>query len=167
MRPSRIVAPVALLLALALLGMRWWLRPAPDPAVGQPFPHLALTALPDTPPLTDATLRAGHSTLVNVFGSWCGPCRAEAPALAAMRAEGITIVGIAVRDRATDTAAFLGATGTRFAAVGLDPHERVQPALASSGVPETWLVDGDGIVRAHYRGALRTDDVPRIAAAAR
>lgn len=167
MRPSRIVAPVALALALALVGVRWWLRPAPDPAIGRPFPHLALAALAGTPPLTDATLRAGHPTLVTLFASWCLPCRAEAPALAILRARGVTVAGIAVRDAPGDTASFLAATGIRFAAIGLDRNDRVQPALASGGIPEAWLVDGDGIVRARYRGALKPDDVSRIAAAAR
>ena len=58
---------------------------------------------------------------------------------------------------------FLTATGTRFAAVGLDPRETVQAALGGSGIPETWLVDGNGIVRARSVG-IRDDDVPRIAA---
>jgi cytochrome c biogenesis protein CcmG/thiol:disulfide interchange protein DsbE len=164
-RRSRIVAPVALLLALALLGVRWWLRPAPDVAVGRPFPPLALATLPGSPPLTDATLRAGHATLVTLFASWCLPCRAEAPALAALRAHGIALAGIAVRDSASDAAAFLTATGIRFAAAGLDPHERVQPALASGGIPEAWLIDGDGIIRTHYRGALTVDEVDRIVTA--
>ena len=167
MRPSRIVAPVALLLALGLVGLRWWLRPAPDRAIGRPFPHLVLTALPGTPPLTDATLRAGRVMLVNLFASWCLPCRTETPALMALQARGVAIAGIAVRDREADAAAFLHASGIRFTVVGLDPRERVQPALASSGIPESWLVDGNGIVRAHYRGALTLADVPQVAAAAR
>ena len=166
MRPSRIVPPVALGLALVLLGVRWWLRPAPDPAVGRPFPPLGLAALPGTPPLSDATLRAGHATIVDLFASWCLPCRAEAPVLAALRARGVAVAGIAVRDLPGDTAAFLATTGTRFVALGLDPAGRVQPALGSSGIPEAWLVDGDGVVRAHWRGALTPDNVARIVAAA-
>lgn len=136
------------------------------PVIGRPFPHLALDALPGTPPLTDADLRAGHVTLVNLFASWCVPCRVEAPQLAALRASGITVAGIAVRDNPADTAAFLAATGTHFDRIGRDPHERVQTALSSAGIPETWLIDGRGIVRARYRSDLHADDLPRVRAAA-
>ena len=164
MRPSRIVAPVALGLALVVLAVRWANRPIPSPAIGAPFPHLALAALPGEAALTDAGLRTGQPTLVNLFASWCVPCRAEASALAALRSRGINVVGIAVRDTPAATASFLAATKTRFAAVGLDPHERVQPALASAGIPETWLVDGGGVVRARFQGGVQVADVPRVTA---
>lgn len=163
--PSRIVAPLALGLALVLLGWRWWQQPAPHPAIGAPFPHLALAALPGTGPLTDATLRSGRVTLVNLFASWCVPCRAEAPQLATLRAHGIAIAGIAVRDTPADAAAFVAATGTRFAAAGVDPRDSVQRALASDGIPETWLVDGGGIVRARFRGDLHASDLALVEAA--
>ncbi len=166
MRPSQIVPPVALGLALVLIGVRWAARPAAPAAIGRPFPRVALTPLPGTPPLTDATLRGGRVTVVNLFASWCVPCRAEAPQLAALRAHGIAVAGIAVRDTPADAARFLAATGTRFAAVGLDPAGRVQPALASSGLPETWVVDAGGIVRARFRGDLHAADIPAVEAAA-
>lgn len=154
------------LLAIVATHRPNWSRPARHLAsVGAPFPHLALGALPGSPPLTDADLRAGRVTLVNLFASWCVPCRAEAAQLAALHAEGIALAGIAVRDAPADTAAFLRATGTRFDHVGLDPHEAVQAALPSAGIPETWLVDGSGIVRAKFRGDLHADDLPRVRAA--
>ncbi len=164
MRPSRIVPPVALGLALLIVGVRWSLRPAPDPAIGRPFPHLALAPLaPSLPPLTDAVLRRGRPTVVNLFASWCVPCRAEAPQLAVLRARGVAVAGIAVRDTPADAAAFLARTGTRLDAAALDPKGSVQGSLGTSGIPETWLVDGDGIVRARVRGALQPEDVARLA----
>jgi cytochrome c biogenesis protein CcmG/thiol:disulfide interchange protein DsbE len=163
--PSRIVPPVALGLALVLIGVRWAARPAAPAAIGQPFPRVALKPLPGIPPLTDATLRGGHATVVNLFASWCVPCRAEAPQLAALRAHGIAVAGIAVRDTPADAARFLAATGTALAAAGADPNDRVQPALASSGLPETWVVDGGGIVRARFRGDLHAADVATVEAA--
>lgn len=168
MTPSRVVAPVALGLALVLVAVRWIARPAPrvEAAIGHRFPHLALAPLAGVPPLTDATLRAGHPTLVNLFASWCAPCRAEAGSLAALRAAGIAVAGIAVRDRPGDAAAFVRATGTHFVAGGLDPGERVQAALETRGIPETWLVDGDGIIRAVWRGGIAPADVARVAAVA-
>ncbi len=165
MTPSRVVAPVALTLALVLLGVRWATRPVPPPAIGRPFPPLNAGALMGVPPLRDADLRGGHPTLVNLFASWCLPCRAEAPQLATLRTQGIAVVGIAVRDTPVDTAAFLAATGTRYGRLGLDPHERIQPALGSAGIPETWVVDGAGIVRARFRGDLHPADLPAVEAA--
>lgn len=100
--------------------------------------------------------------LINLFASWCLPCRVETPQLAALRANGITVAGIAVRDDPKNTAAFLAATETHFDRVGLDPHEKVQAALSSAGIPETWLVDGDGIVRARFRGDLHAADLPHV-----
>ncbi len=169
MTPSRIVAPVALSLALVLVTVRWTMRPPPPPvapAIGHGFPALALAPLAGVPQLSDASLRAGHPTLVNLFASWCVPCRAEAASLAALRVAGVTVAGIAVRDRPDDAAAFVRATGARFVAGGLDPHERVQAALGSRGIPETWLVDGDGVVRAVWRGGIAPTDVAHIAAVA-
>ncbi len=154
--------PVALGLALLLAGVRWTLRPAPDPAIGRPFPHLALTALPGTSPLTDATLRRGRATAVNLFASWCLPCRAETPQLGALHASGLAVAGVAVRDTPGDAATFLARTGTRLDAAALDPKGAVQAALGTSGIPETWLVDGNGIVRARVRGALQPEDVARL-----
>ena len=172
MRLSRIVAPVALALAAVLLGIRWLIpavpppaRPAvPLPAIGAPFPHLALTGLAGLPLLTDATLRGGRPTLVNLFASWCVPCRAEAPQLAALHARGIDVAGIAVRDTPAEAAAFIRRHGS-FTAAGLDPRARVQAALGTTGIPETWLIDGDGIVRARFRGDLHGGDVATVAAA--
>ncbi len=167
MTPSRIVAPVALSLALVIVAVRWVARsPAPvnASAIGHLFPHLVLGPLAGSPPLSDATLRAGHPTLVNLFASWCVPCRAEAASLAALRAAGVAVVGIAVRDRPGDAAAFIRATGTQFVAGGLDPGEQVQAALGTRGIPETWLVDGSGVVRAVWRGGIGPDDVTRVAA---
>jgi len=164
MRPSRIVPPVALGLALILPGVRWAARPAPAAAIGRAFPHLALTALPGIPLLTDAALRRGHVTIVNLFASWCVPCRAEAPQLAALRARGLAVAGIAVRDTPADAAQFLRRTRTPFVAVGVDPTGLVQRALASDGLPETWVVDGAGIVRARFRGDLHASDLPAVEA---
>ena len=92
------------------------------------------------------------------------PCRAEAPQLAALRARGLAVAGIAVRDTPADAAQFLRRTRTPFVAVGVDPTGRVQRALASDGLPETWVVDGAGIVRARFRGDLHASDLPAVEA---
>src|ERR1043165_5122674 len=81
----------------------------PSALVGQPVPDFALPpGAADRPGLASADLRRGRPRLVNIFASWCLPCRVEAPQLAELSRRGVPIVGIAVRDRPEDLARFLG-----------------------------------------------------------
>ncbi|SNS32520.1 DsbE family thiol:disulfide interchange protein [Sphingopyxis indica] len=125
----------------------------------------------DLPPATggvaglkSSDLADGRPRLVNIFASWCIPCRAEAPQLEALKAAGVPIDGIAIRDRPEDVAAFLRENGNPFDRIGADVQSSVQIALGSSGVPETFLVDGKGIIREQIQGVILQDDVPRIMA---
>ena len=134
--------------------------------VGKPMPEFALQpALASHPPLTAADLRSGQPHLVNVFASWCLPCKAEAPQLMALKQAGVAVEGIAIRDRREDVAAFLAEWGDPFGRIGADPESKVQFALGSSGVPESFVVDGRGIIRLQHIGDIRPEDVPAILAA--
>ena len=134
--------------------------------IGKPMPEFALQAsLPSHPPLSAADLRKGSPRLVNVFASWCIPCRAEAPQLMALKQRGVPIDGVAIRDRSEDVAAFLAQWGDPFDRIGADPTSKVQFALGSSGVPETFVVDGKGFIRHQHIGDIRPEDVPAILAA--
>lgn len=147
-------------------------RPA-DPSVrsamvGKPVPEFRLPALvPGKPGLADADLRGQGPRLVNVFASWCVPCIAEAPQLMRLRALGVPIDAIAIRDTGPAVAQFLRRNGDPYARIGDDRNSAVQLSLGSSGVPETFLVDGQGIVRRQYIGDIRADQVEAIAAAVR
>jgi cytochrome c biogenesis protein CcmG/thiol:disulfide interchange protein DsbE len=134
--------------------------------VGKPMPSFTLKpALPSHPPLTRAGLQAGKPRLVNVFASWCLPCKAEAPQLMELKRRGVPIDGIAIRDRSEDVAAFLAEWGDPFERIGSDPDSRVQMALGSSGVPESFIVDGRGVIRYQHIGDIRPENVPEIMAA--
>lgn len=134
--------------------------------VGKPLPDFALgPAVPDHPGLRRADLRTGRPKLVNVFASWCIPCRVEAPQLAELKRRGVPIEAIAVRDRPEDVAAFLASYGDPFGRIGADPRSQIQFALGSSGVPETFLVDGKGIIRLQHIGDIRPEEVETIYAA--
>lgn len=134
--------------------------------IGQPMPDFALKPmLPGRPGLSAADLRTGRPRLVNVFGSWCIPCRTEAPQLEALKRRGIPIDAIAIRDKPEDVAAFLKAYGDPFERIGDDPRSQVQFALGSSGVPETFVVDGKGVIRHQHIGDIRPEHVDSIAAA--
>ena len=162
--------PLALFLAFLVtvaIGLR---KPAEteirSAMIGKAVPDFELQpAVADHPPLAAAHLRAGKPRLVNVFASWCVPCKAEAPQLMALKRRGIPIDGVAIRDRSEDVARFLAESGDPFERIGADPASRVQFALGSSGVPETFVVDGRGVIRHQHIGDIRPENVEQIVAA--
>lgn len=142
-------------------------RPAeeqiPSKLIGQPVPAFALApALPGKSGLSSTDLAKGQPRMINVFASWCVPCIAEAPLLMELKRQGVSIDAIAVRDRFEDVAAFLGRHGDPYVRIGSDPESRVQLALGSSGVPETFVVDGRGIIRYQHMGPIEPQDLPAI-----
>ena len=90
------------------------------------------------------------------------PCIAEAPQLLALKQAGVRIDAIAIRDRPADVADFLKRYGDPYAAIGDDGDSRVQLSLGSSGVPETFFIDGRGRIRRQHVGDIRADDVPEV-----
>ena len=141
-------------------------RQIPSQLVGRPMPEFALApAVQGRPGLSTAGYRQGQARLVNVFASWCIPCRAEAVQLEELARRGIPIDGVAVRDRPQDLAGFLATYGDPFRAIGADNDRRVQLALGSAGVPETFVVDGRGIIRHQHIGAIMPQDMASILAA--
>jgi cytochrome c biogenesis protein CcmG, thiol:disulfide interchange protein DsbE len=166
-----LLVPV-LLFAAFVLAVGWRLSDPPDPTirsrmVGRAAPALALApAIPSKSGLTlGGSSRQGKPVLVNVFASWCVPCIAEMPMLLQLRREGVTIDAIAIRDQPADIAAFLGQHGDPFRGIGDDPRSEAQIALGSAGVPETFLVDRQGIIRLQHVGPIVGADLPEIRAA--
>jgi len=134
--------------------------------VGRPLPQFSLAAAaPGKPGLSSADFMKGEPRLLNVFASWCVPCRVEAPQLEELRRRGLPIDAVAVRDRPQDVAEFLKRHGDPFERVGGDPDRGVQLALGSSGVPETFVIDGRGIIRHQHIGVINPDDLQKIVAA--
>lgn len=160
-------APLAVLL-LIIVALVWRLATPTDTSVhskleGKPVPAFTLAAaLPNKPTVSSADLATGKPRLVNVFASWCVPCISEAKVLAELKTLGVPIDGIAIRDRPEELAAFLARNGDPYERIGSDPQSEVQIALGSSGVPESFIVDGKGIVRYQQIGPIEPDDVPMI-----
>lgn len=131
--------------------------------VGKPLPAFELpAAASDRPGLASGQLATGQPRLLNIFASWCVPCAAEAPQLMALKREGVAIDAIAIRDARPDVDAFLARWGNPYARIGLDARSSVQIALGSSGVPETFVIDGQGRIAYQHIGDIRADDVPMI-----
>jgi cytochrome c biogenesis protein CcmG/thiol:disulfide interchange protein DsbE len=135
--------------------------------VGKPLPSFALAPMvSDKPGVASAAFRHGRPRLLNVFASWCVPCEAEAPQLMRLKAMGVPIDAVAIHDSRTAVADFLRRNGDPYAAIGNDPGSAVQLAIGSSGVPETFVIAGDGTILNQHVGAIRDEDVADIARAA-
>lgn len=131
--------------------------------VGKPLPDFKLApGVPTEPGLATADFRDGKPKLLNVFASWCVPCAAEAPQLMKLRQAGVTIEAVAIRDKPEDIADFLKRYGNPYRGIGSDPASSVQIALGSSGVPETFVIDGKGIIRHQHIGDIRPENVPEL-----
>ncbi|HVL30050.1 MAG TPA: DsbE family thiol:disulfide interchange protein [Sphingomicrobium sp.] len=168
---SRAVRFLPLLVLLGFVAFVAWRLMNPADTVirsrlaGQPVPQFALPpAVPGRAALSSADLATGKPRLVNIFASWCVPCIAEAPVLGELERRGVAIDGIAIRDRPEDVADFLARHGNPYQRIGADLQSRVQIALGSSGVPESFVVDGGGIIRYHHIGAIMPQDVPVVLA---
>ena len=134
--------------------------------IGQPLPEFALTAIvPGKPGLASVDFGKGQPRLLNVFASWCAPCIAEAPILMQLKAAGVPIDGVAIRDTGPALQAFLARNGDPFDRIGSDPDSSVQFALGSSGVPESFVIDGQGRIVHQHIGDIKADDVAVIIAA--
>jgi cytochrome c biogenesis protein CcmG/thiol:disulfide interchange protein DsbE len=155
-----LIALVLIVVILAALLLRGG-RPAATITAGEvnrPGPTYALARLGGGALLRDADT-SGRVHVINVFASWCVPCRAEHPQLMALHARGIRIIGVAYKDQPADTRRFLDELGDPFSDVGLDADGRFGLQLGIAGVPETFVIGADGRIRAVHRGPLTEDIV--------
>jgi cytochrome c biogenesis protein CcmG, thiol:disulfide interchange protein DsbE len=134
--------------------------------------HMVGKALPkfNLPPatagiagLSTADLANGKPQMLNIFGSWCLPCKAEAPMLEKLKEAGVPINGIAVNDKPENVAAFLAENGNPFVRIGA-AEMAFQVELGSSGVPETFIIDGKGRIVYQHIGDIRPEHVAPLLA---
>jgi cytochrome c biogenesis protein CcmG, thiol:disulfide interchange protein DsbE len=134
--------------------------------VGKALPDFTLPAMLDgRDTVSRASLVSGQPVVLNIFASWCVPCAAEAPQLMALKQRGIPVDAIAIRDKPEDVVTFLARWGDPFRNIGSDRASQVQFALGSSGVPETFIVDGQGFIRHQHVGIIGEQDLPELIAA--
>jgi cytochrome c biogenesis protein CcmG, thiol:disulfide interchange protein DsbE len=129
----------------------------PSALVGQPAPEFALPPLKGLglPGLARRDLGKGKVTLVNVWASWCGPCRLEHPVLMELaKRKDLVLAGINYKDEPGNALRFLKSLGIPYATVGVDRNGRASIDWGVYGVPETFVVDGQGIIRFKWVGPI-------------
>jgi cytochrome c biogenesis protein CcmG/thiol:disulfide interchange protein DsbE len=170
------IAPIAAFVVLAFFLFKSLWAPAPSvipsALLNRPAPRLVLPALDArSAAFTPADLAAGHVSVVNVFASWCAPCRTEGAQLETLaRLPGVAVYGLTQKDKPAATRAFLDEVGNPFARIARDDDGRASIEWGVYGVPETYVVDGRGIIRLKYVGplsdaALKRELIPAIKAA--
>ena len=168
------LVPLVVLAALTALFVGWSLNrdPSvkPDALVGQPVPETVLPMLSGTQAgpghLDLKTAGVGKPMLINVFASWCAPCRVEHPKLMALKARGVAVVGVAWKDEPAATRAFLDELGNPYSMVLVDQDGRAGLDLGITGAPETFAVDAMGNVVAKFSGPLLEDaEIERLVTA--
>ncbi len=134
----------------------------PSALIGKPAPTFELPPLSGlgTPGLSTADLSSGHVSLVNIFASWCAPCRQEHATLLALaqdeklKGKGVELYGLSYKDEAAKALGFLQEEGNPFRRVGVDPAGRTAIDFGVYGVPETFVVKGDGTIAYKFIGPL-------------
>jgi cytochrome c biogenesis protein CcmG/thiol:disulfide interchange protein DsbE len=155
--PLLLIPPLvfAALAALFLWGMgRGDPNAMPSTREGGPAPVLTVTPLGDLPGFDAAALTAPGVKVVNFWASWCAPCRAEHPMLEKLAGQGLTIYGVNYKDDPAKALAFLADLGNPFAAAVADPRGRTGLDWGLYGVPETFVIDGEGKVLLRFAGPL-------------
>lgn len=165
---QRILVALPILAVLVLGGFfLWGLNPDRDPnaipsaLLSKPAPAFDLGPIPgvDSPGLKTADLSAaGEPVLVNVFASWCVPCRAEHKVLTRLaREESFPLYGINYKDKPDDARKWLEELGNPYNRIGADETGRAGIEWGISGVPETFLIDASGTVVWRYVGPIATE----------
>jgi cytochrome c biogenesis protein CcmG/thiol:disulfide interchange protein DsbE len=163
----RLLYLLPVVLVAVLLAIFWrGLDPKRDPSalpsalIGKPAPALELPALQEGgAPLSLAALK-GQPVAINFFASWCLPCRAEHHLLGRIAEEyGIAVIGIAYKDKPEDARRYLADLGNPYAAIGTDESGRAGIEFGLTGVPETYVIDRDGIVRYRLAGPIAPDNL--------
>jgi cytochrome c biogenesis protein CcmG/thiol:disulfide interchange protein DsbE len=152
-----------MVLAVFLLGLqRGDMQTLPSALIDKPVPAFELAPLREgSPGLSSAELTAPGVKLVNVWASWCAPCRAEHPQLMALAEGGVTLYGINYKDEPANAIAFLDEMGDPFARIGADSTGRIGIDFGVYGVPETFVVDGRGTIVYRHVGPITRADLER------
>ena len=163
MKRALYILPALGFLVVAVFLFRSLMAPSPDilpsALIGQPAPRLELRPLDaQTQGFGPRELTAGHVTVVNVFASWCAPCHSEAPVIAQLAGHpDFAFYGLVQKDTPAKVRAFLAENGNPFQRIALDADGRASIEWGVYGVPETFVIDGHGVIRARIVGEITQD----------
>jgi cytochrome c biogenesis protein CcmG/thiol:disulfide interchange protein DsbE len=158
MKSLRFLIPLALFVALAWFlyaGLSLNPREVPSPLIGKPAPAFALPRLDDPTQTVKREDLLGKVWVMNVWASWCAPCREEHPLVIALANQRkVPVIGLNYKDRPGDARNWLERLGNPYAATLIDFDGKVGIDFGVYGVPETFVIDAQGLVRFKHVGAL-------------
>lgn len=172
---KRLVVLIPVVVFLGLAGLFYVRLYSGDPGalpsalIGRPAPDTTLTPVDGlladgkpVPAFTRADLAGGEVTVVNVFASWCAPCRLEHPLLMDLKTKGLRLFGLNYKDDPDNARRFLGGLGNPYDKVGADPAGRAAIEWGVYGVPETFVIAGDGRIAFKVVGPLSAEQVDAV-----
>jgi len=160
-----LIAAIAILLVFMLGLRRDDARVLPSALIDKPVPAFELPGLGDGPSFAAADLKGGGVKLINIWASWCGPCRIEHPYLVMLAAEGVTLHGINYKDQPANAAAFLAELGNPFERIGVDANGRTGIEFGVYGVPETFVINAEGRITFKHVGPILERNISKLRAA--
>jgi cytochrome c biogenesis protein CcmG/thiol:disulfide interchange protein DsbE len=161
MRRLLYLIPVAVFVAVGIglaVGLTRDPGTLPSALIDHPVPAFDLPGLDGGEGFSNTDLK-GRVSLVNVFASWCVPCRVEHPVLMKLAESGVRIYGINYKDSADQALAWLAELGNPFQKIGADRNGRVGIEWGVYGVPETFVVDAEGRIRHKQVGPIQARDL--------
>ena len=149
--------PLVIFLVIAgflAIGLRLDPREVPSPFIGKPAPAFTLPVLERRGQTFSPEQARGRPWLLNVWAPWCRTCRKEHPFLMQLAASGVAVYGLNWQDTGREAAALLASIGNPYVLNAVDLDGRAGIDWGVTGVPETFLIDADGIIRAKHSGPL-------------
>jgi cytochrome c biogenesis protein CcmG/thiol:disulfide interchange protein DsbE len=168
---KRYLIPLGIFIVLAVflgVGLKLNPREVPSPLIGKPAPAFELPQLADPSLRFAAAQMKGQVWVLNVWASWCVPCLAEHPLVTQLaRTPGVTVVGLNYKDKPEDAQRWLARHGDPYQVIAADREGRVGIDFGVYGVPETFVIDREGMIRHKQIGpitpeALRDDILPLL-----
>ena len=158
MKSLRFILPLALFIVLVVFlarGLKLDPHEVPSPLIGKPAPAFAVPRLDDAAKTLRREDLLGKVWLLNVWASWCAPCREEHPHWVAFaRAKPVTMIGLNYKDARNDALGWLARFGNPYDASLADNDGRVGIDFGVYGVPETFVVDKAGVIRFKHVGPV-------------
>ncbi len=159
--------PLLLVLALFALFFRMMTQEDRNPneiksvMIGRSVPDFSLPGLLEGEATLDSSFfKTGQPMMINFFASWCAPCRAEHENLMTLaETKGITLIGIAYKDEPKASRAFLDELGSPYRRTATDRDGRLGIDFGVTGVPETFVIDGAGVIRYRHWGPIVGDSI--------